>query len=66
MKQLLLYLGSYVGTDPLGMFSLFLKRIAEVFSPHLAVVFRQLLHLGSCPVCWRVVNVTPIPKDPPS
>ena len=24
------------------------------------------LRLGSCPVCWRVANVTPIPKGPPS
>ena len=43
-----------------------MKRIAEVLATRLAVVFRRLLHLGSFPVCWRVANVTPIPKSPPS
>ena len=44
----------------------FLKRTAEVLALRLAVVFRQLLRLGSVPVCWRVANVTPIRKGPPS
>ena len=55
-----------MGTDPLGMFPLFLKKTAVVLAPRLAVVFRRLLRLGSFPVCWRVANVTPIPKSPPS
>ena len=54
----LLDLDSYGGTDPLGMFTLFLKKTA--------VVFRRLLRLGSFPVCWRVANVIPIPKGLPS
>ena len=66
VQRLLLDLDSYGGTDPLGMFPLFLKKTAVVLSPRLAVVFRRLLHLGSFPVCWRVANVTPIPKGPPS
>ena len=66
MKRLLLDLHSYGATDPLGMFPLFLKKTAEILAPHLAVVFRRLHRLGSFPVCWRVVNVTPIPKGPPS
>ena len=64
-KQLLLDLDSYGGTDPLGMFPLFLKNTAEVLAPRLAVVFWWLLCLGSLPVCWRVANVIPIPKVPP-
>ena len=40
VKWLLLDLDSYGGTDPLGMFPLFLKRTAEVLAPRLAVVFR--------------------------
>ena len=56
----------YGGTDPLGMFPLFLKRTANVVAPCLSVVFRRLLRLGSFPVCWREANVTPIPKGPPS
>ena len=66
LKRLLLNLDSYGGTDPLGMFPLFLQRTAEVLAHRLDVVFRRLLHLGSFPGCWRVANVTPIPKGPPS
>ena len=42
------------------------KKTAEVPAPRLAVVFRRLLRLGSFPASWRVANVTPIPKGPPS
>ena len=51
VKRLLLDLDSYGGTDPLGMFPLFLKKTAEVLAPRLAVVFRRLLRLGSFSVC---------------
>ena len=66
LKRFLLDLDSYGGTDPLGMFPLFLKRTAAVLAPRLDVVFRWLLRLGRFPVCWRVANVTPIPKGAPS
>ena len=66
VKWLQADLDSYDGTDPLGMFPLFLKKTAVVLAPHLAVVFQWLLHLGSFPVWWRVANVTPNPKGPPS
>ena len=66
MKRLLLVLDSYGSTDPLGMFPFFFKMTAGVLAPRLAVVFRRLLRLGSFPACWRVANVTPIPKGPPS
>ena len=75
VKRLLLDLDSYGGTDPLGMFLFWRGRQLWLwyfyFSNHscgsrLAVVFRRLLRLGSFPVCWRVTNVTPIPKGPPS
>ena len=64
MRLLLLDLDSYGVTDSLGMFSLFLKRTADVLAARIGVVFRQLLRLGSCPVCWRVANVTLIPEGP--
>ena len=51
MKPLLLDLDSYGGTEPLGMFPLFMKKTAVVLAPRLAVVFRRLLRLGSFPVC---------------
>ena len=64
VKRLLLDLDPYGGTDPLGMFPLFLKRTDDVRAPHLSVVFRRLLRLGSFPACWRQTKVTPIPKGP--
>ena len=62
----MLHLDPYGGTDSLGMFSLFLKRTADVMAPRLSVVFQRLVRLGSFPPCWRRANVTPIPKGPPS
>ena len=48
------------------MFSLFLKRTADVLGPRLCVVFRRLVRLGSFLARWRQANVTPIPKGIPS
>ena len=64
VKRLLLDLDPYGGTNPLGMFPLLLKRIADVQAPRLSVVYRRLLRLGSFPACWRQANVTPILKGP--
>ena len=62
VKCLLLDLDPYDGTDPLGMFPLFLKRMADVLAPRLSVVFQRLLDLGSFPACWRQANVTKFQK----
>ena len=43
VKRLLLDLDPYGGTDPLGKFPLFLKRMADVLAHSLSVVFRWLL-----------------------
>ena len=66
VRRLLLNLDPYVGTDPLGMFHLFLKRTADVMAPRLSVLFRRLVRIGSFRACWRQANATPIPKGPPS
>ena len=66
VRRLLLDLDPYGGTDPLGIFPLFLKRTADVMVPRLSVVFQRLIHLGSFPACWRQANITSIPKGPPS
>ena len=66
MRRLLLDLDSYGGTDPLGMFPLFLKRTADVMAPNFSVMFRRLVRLASFPACWRQADVTPIQKGPPS
>ena len=64
VRRLLIDLDPNGGTDPLGMFPPFLKRTTDVMAPHLSVVFRRLVRLGSFPPCWRQANVTPIPKGP--
>ena len=64
VRRLLLDLGPYGCTDPLGMFHFFLKRTADVMAPLLCVVFRRLVCLGSFPAAFRQANVTPIPKGP--
>ena len=43
VRRLLLDFDPYGGTDPMGMFPLFLKRTADVMAPHLTVVFRRLV-----------------------
>ena len=47
----MLDLDPYGGTDPLGMFTLFHKRTADVIVPSLSAVFRRLVHLDSFPAC---------------
>ena len=66
VRRLLLDLDPYGGTDPLGMFHLFLKRTANVMASRLIVVFLRFIRLGSFPACWRQANLIPIPKSPPS
>ena len=63
VRRLLLDLDPYGGTDPLGMFPLFLRRTTDTIAPCLRVVFRWLVRLGSFPACWRPANVTPIWKN---
>ena len=55
-------LDSSGGSDPNGLFPLFLKKIANQLAPKLARIFRLLLSSGSFPETWRQANVTPIPK----
>ena len=65
VRRLLLYLDPYGGTHPLGMFRVFLKRIADVMAHRLSVV--SVASLSGCFLaCWRQASVTPILKDPPS
>ena len=62
VRRLLLDLDSHDGTDPIGYVSCFFLKTADFLGPRIAEVFRRLRRLGSFPVFWRVVNVTPIPK----
>ena len=63
MTRLLLDLDSDRGTDPLGVYGRFVKRIADVLTSRFGVVFRRLLRLGSFyGTRWKLANVIPIPK----
>ena len=44
---LLLDLDAYGGVDPLGVFPLFLKKVADIIAPKLSIIFRQHIRLGS-------------------
>ena len=52
VRCLLVDLDPCSGTDPFGMFPLFLGRTAHVLVPCFSAVFRRLLRLPSFPTCW--------------
>ena len=54
IKRSILYVSSFVEEE------------TDFLAPRLAVVFWRHLRQGSFPFCWKLTNVTPIPKDPPS
>ena len=58
LLHLLLDLDAYGGVDPLGVFPLFLKKVAEIF--------RKLVRLGLFSESWRSANVTAISNAAPS
>ena len=64
VRRLMFHLDPYGDTDLLGMFQPFHKMTA--LAPCISAVFLRLVRLGSFQACWRQVNVTPIPKGPPS
>ena len=64
--RLLLALDTYGGVDPLWVFPLFLKKVADIIAPKLSTISRRLIRLGSLPECWLSANVTAIPKGAPS
>ena len=47
VRRLMLDLDNYGGTDPFGLFPIFLKRTADVMVPRVSVVFRRIVRLGS-------------------
>ena len=66
LLRLLLDLDTYGGVDPLGVFPLFLKKVADIIAPKQSIIFRWLISLGSLPECLRSANVSAIPKGAPS
>ena len=53
IRRLVLDLVTHGGTEPLGMFPLFVKRTADVLAPRHSVMFRRLVRCGSFSACWR-------------
>ena len=66
LLHLLLDLDTYGGVNSLGVFPLFLKKVADIIAPKLSIIFCRLISLGSFQECWRSDNVTTIPKGAPS
>ena len=66
LRRLLLDFDSYGGVDPLGVFPLFFKMVADIVAPKLSVIFRRLIRSGLCPVCWHSANVAAVPEGSPS
>ena len=64
--HLLLDLDTYGAVDPLGVFHLFLKKVADIITPKFSILFCRVIRLGSFLECWRSANVTVIPKSAPS
>ena len=56
---LLLELNIYGGVDPLRVFPLFLKLVANIIASQLSIIFNAP---RSFPECWQSANVTDIPK----
>ena len=63
---MLLNLDTYGGVDPLGVFPLFLKIIADIIAPKRSIIFPGLIRRGSFLECWQSANITAIPKGAPS
>ena len=62
----MLNLDPYGGTDPLGVFPVFLERTDVLAPPQITVVFQRLFRLGSFLACWRQANFATIQKGSPS
>ena len=65
LLRLLLDLDTYVGVDPLDVFSQFIKMVSDIIAPKLSIIFRGLIRWGSFLENWRSANVTAIFKGAP-
>ena len=60
---LLLNFDTYGGVDPLVVFPLFLKMVADIISPKSSIIFLGVIRWGSFTVFWLSANVNAIPKE---
>ena len=63
VKKLLLELDPYGGAGPDGIFPLFFIKTANYLASKISTVLRKLVRIGGFSMCWRVGNVTPVPKS---
>ena len=63
VKKLLLELDPYDGAGPDGIFPLFFIKTANYLAPKISTVLRKLVRIGGFSMCWRVGNITSVPKS---
>ena len=63
VKKLLLELDPYGGAGPDGIFPLFFIKTANYLAPKISTILRKLVRIGGFSMCWRVGNITPVPKS---
>ena len=63
VKKLLLELDPYGGAGPDGIFPLFFIKTANYLAPKISTVLSKLVRIGGFSMCWRVGNITPVPKS---
>ena len=62
LLHLLLDLDTSGGVEPLGVFPLFLKTVADIITPRLSIIFCGLIRWRSSPECWRSALELPFPR----
>ena len=63
VKKLLLELDSYGCAGPDGIFPLFFIKTAIYLAPKISTVLCKLVRIGGFSMCWRVGNISPVPKS---
>ena len=63
VKKLLLELDPYGGAGPDGIFPLSFIKTVNYLAPKIFTVLRKLVRIGGFSMCWRVGNITPVPKS---
>ena len=63
VKKLLLELDLYSGIGSDGIFPLFFVKTANYLAPKISIVLHKLVRIGGFSMCWRVGNITLVPKS---
>ena len=48
---------------PDGIFPLFFVKTANYLAPKISTALHKLVRIGGFSICWRVGNITPVPKS---